>query len=227
MVRVEEEKRRPPKMMFETICEVSQNNSAFLMAYGNESTTIDNFEENIDEATFEELTGITKDEFRDLRDGFEFTNESGSVKRIPGLFNKPVFNAAVKEFFATKKRLSNYFDETITEDIFDYIPPQKTNQIFTPKRVVKMMVDMVEKAYPEMFSNRHIRFLDPYAKSGLYLAEITKRLFKGLKDEIPELEERIKWILENQVYAIAPSNIIYNIIKNFIYPYDIDVSTKN
>ena len=88
------------------------------------------------------------------------------------------------------------------------------------------MVDMVEKAYPEMFSNRHIRFLDPYAKSGLYLAEITKRLFKGLKDEIPELEERIKWILENQVYAIAPSNIIYNIIKNFIYPYDIDVSTK-
>lgn len=59
------------------------------------------------------------------------------------------------------------------------------------------------------------------------MAEITKRLFKGLKDEIPELEERIKWILENQVYAIAPSNIIYNIIKNFIYPYDIDVSTKN
>ena len=38
---------------------------AFLMAYGNESTTIDNFEENIDEATFEELTGITRTSFED------------------------------------------------------------------------------------------------------------------------------------------------------------------
>ena len=29
------------------------------------------------------------------------------------------------------------------------------------------------------------------------------------------------------MYAIAPSNIIYNIVKNFVYPENIDVSTKN
>ncbi len=29
--------------------------------------------------------------------------------------------------------------------------------------------------------------------------------------------ERIKWILENQVYGCAPSNIIYNMVKNYVY----------
>jgi len=81
--------------------------------------------------------------------------------------------------------------------------------------------------YPNLFTNPNIKFLDPYAKSGLYIAEITKRLYKGLQDQIPDSEERIRWILENQVYAIAPSNIIYNIVKNFVYPENIDVSTKN
>ena len=34
-------------------------------------------------------------------------------------------------------------------DIFDYIPAQKTNQIFTPKPVVKDMVDRLEKELRE------------------------------------------------------------------------------
>ena len=200
---------------------------AFLMAYGDENTTLDDFEKNIDEPTFEELTGITIDEFRKLRDGFEFVDDDGNNRKVPGLFNKVVFNASIQEFFATKERLSNYFDETLTEDIFDYIPPQKTNQIFTPRRVVNMMVDMLEKANPGLFSDYNTKFLDPYVKSSLYIAEIVRRLHNGLKEQIPNSEERIKWILENQVYAIAPSNIIYNIVKNFIYPDDLEISTKN
>jgi hypothetical protein len=63
-------------------------------------------------------------------------------------------------------------------------------------------------------------------RSKQLIAEITKRLYKGLQDQIPDSEERIRWILENQVYAMAPSNIIYNIVKNFVYPENIDVSTK-
>ena len=39
----------------------------------------------------------------------------------------------MKEFLNLKVKLADYFDESRTEDIFDYIPPQKTNQIFTPK----------------------------------------------------------------------------------------------
>jgi hypothetical protein len=200
---------------------------AFLMAYGDDDTTLASFEENIDEPTFEELTSITIDEFKKLRDGFEYVDEDGNNRKVSGLFNEVVFNASIKEFFNTKDRLSNYFDEMLTEDIFDYIPPQQTNQIFTPRRVVKLMVDLVEENNPDIFSNYNVKFIDLYTKSGLYITEIVKRLNEGLKEQIPNSDERIKWILENQVYACAPSNIIYNIAKNYIFADLKNISSKN
>lgn len=162
---------------------------AFLMAYGDDETTFANFEKNIDEATFKELTGIDIDEFRKLRDGFDYIDDDGNNRKAPGLFNEVVFNASVKEFFDTKDRLSNYFDESLTEDIFDYIPPQKTNQIFTPRKVVKLMVDLVAEKNPGIFSNYNAKFLDLYAKSGLYITEIVKCLNEGLKEQTPNSQE--------------------------------------
>ncbi|MGE6895623.1 Eco57I restriction-modification methylase domain-containing protein [Priestia flexa] len=200
---------------------------AFLMAYGDDNTTLTNFEENIDEPTFEELTSITIDEFMKLRDGFDYVDEDGNNRKVSGLFNEVVFNASIKEFFNTKNRLSDYFNEMLTEDIFDYIPPQQTNQIFTPRRVVNLMVDLIAENNPGIFSNYNAKFIDLYTKSGLYITEIVKRLNKGLKEQIPNSEERIKWILENQVYACAPSNIIYNIAKNYIFADFKNISNKN
>ncbi len=48
-------------------------------------------------------------------------------------------------------------------------------------------------------------------KSGLYITEIVKRLYVGLKDQIPDDDKRLEHILERQVYGFAPSEIIYNI----------------
>lgn len=200
---------------------------AFLMAYGDNETTLSNFDENIDEATFEDLTSITINEFKQLRDGFEYLDDNGDEKVIPGLFNEIVFNASIREFLDTKERLANYFDESLDEDIFDYIPPQKTNQIFTPRRVVKLMVDALEKENPNIFKDKTKKFADLYVKSGLYITEVVKKLNEGLKDEIPNKQERIKWILENQVYACAPSNVIYNITKEFVFGDFKRISTKN
>lgn len=200
---------------------------AFLMAYGDDNTTLANFEENIDEPTFRELTSITIDEFKKLRDGFNYLDDEGKNRKVPGLFNEVVFNASIREFFNTKNRLSNYFDETLIEDIFDYIPPQQTNQIFTPRKVVKLMVDLVEESHPGIFSNYNAKFLDLYSKSGLYITEIVKRLNEGLKEKIPNPLERIKWILEKQVYAFTPSNIIYNIVRNYVFANFDDISSKN
>ena len=58
------------------------------------------------------------------------------------------------QFMRLRRVLANYFDEANTEDIFDYIPPQKTNQIFTPKWVVKKMVDHLEEENPGCFDWR-------------------------------------------------------------------------
>lgn len=200
---------------------------AFLMAYGDDNTKIANFEENIDPGTFEDLTSITINEFKQLRDGFEYIDDKGETKVIPGLFNVVVFNASIQEFSETKKRLANYFDTSLQEDIFDYIPPQKTNQIFTPKAVVKYMVDMLERESPDIFKDSTKTFIDLYTKSGLFLTEITKRLFKSLEKEISNEDERLKHILENQIYGVAPTNIIYNIAKKYIYSNSYNISTGN
>ena len=200
---------------------------AFLMAYGNKDTKLRNFEENIDPDTFEELTSITIDEFQKLRDGFIYETEDGEKKEFKGFFNAAVFDASIKEFFNKKEELSDYFDDSVSEDIFDYIPNQETNQIFTPKWVVEMMVDKLEEEIPSIFSDPSLTFADLYVKSGMYITEIVKRLNEGLKDEIPDRSRRLKHIFENQVYAIAPSNIIYNIAKNYIYGVTEDVNTAN
>ncbi|HDR1061148.1 TPA: DEAD/DEAH box helicase family protein [Pasteurella multocida] len=180
---------------------------SFLMAYGESDTTLATFDQTLNNEVFKEVTGITLEQFRLLRDSYNF-------------FDETVFNESVQEFLKKRSELANYFDESQKEDIFDYIPAQKTNQIFTPKKVVKLMIDKLEEENPDIFSDPNQTFADLYVKSGLYLTEIVKRLYVGLEDKIPDPDERLKHILENQVYGFAPSEIIYNIAKNFIFGFD-------
>lgn len=200
---------------------------AFLMAYGDRETRLDNFEANIDPDTFLEITSITIEEFKKLRDGFKYIDDEGQSREFKGFFDETVFNASIQEFYDKKEELANYFDESLPEDIFDYIPNQQTNQIYTPRGVVKLMVDKLEEENPGIFQNKDLKFVDLYTKSGLYLTELVKRLNLGLADQIPDQTERIRWILENQVYGVAPSNIIYNIAKNYVYGIHGDVGTGN
>lgn len=92
----------------------------------------------IPDEVFREVTSISLDDFRFLRDGGEYTDqETGEKKYFEGkLFDPVVFDDSVKEFLSLKIRLADYFEAANREDIFDYIPPQKTNQIFTPKWVL-------------------------------------------------------------------------------------------
>lgn len=193
---------------------------SFLMAYGEEGTTLANFDTVIPADVFQGVTSITVDEFRFLRDGGDYTDgEPGEVKRFVGhLFDEVVFNDSVSEFIKLRERLANYFDESQTEDIFDYVPPQKTNQIFTPRNVVVQMVDLFEKENPGCFDDPSHTFADLYMKSGLYITEIIKRLYRseGMKAAFPDDRERLDHILEHQVFGIAPTKIIYEIATHFI-----------
>lgn len=129
-----------------------------------------------------------------------------------------VFDDSVREFLRVKEKLADYFNEENTEDIFDYIPPQKTNQIFTPKWVVKKMVDMLEEENPRCFDDDEKTFIDPYMKSGMYITEIVKRLYQSetMKKLYPEDEVRLQHIFEKQVYGLAPTEIIYRIALSYI-----------
>ena len=74
------------------------------------------------------------------------------------------------------------------------IPPQKTNQIFTPKEIVKKMVDLLEEENPGCFDRPDSTYIDLYMKSGLYIAEIVKRLYQSeaLKRLYPEQRRPIE-----------------------------------
>ena len=193
---------------------------SFLMAYGEQGTTLANFDTVIPPDVFQDVTSITVDKFRFLRDGGDYTDATtGETRHFEGrLFDEAVFNDSVNEFIKLRERLSNYFDESQTEDIFDYVPPQKTNQIFTPRKVVVEMVDLLEKENPGCFDDPSHTFADLYMKSGLYITEIIKRLFNsdGMKAAFPDDRKRLDHILEHQVFGIAPSKIIYEIATHYI-----------
>lgn len=197
---------------------------SFLMAYGDNSVTLATFDTIVPDQVFLEVTSITLDQFKFLRDGGDYIEEeTGQKKHFDGqLFDPVVFDDSVKEFLALKKKLADYFDEKSVEDIFDYIPPQKTNQIFTPKVMVKKMVDMLEQENPGCFDMPDKTFIDLYMKSGLYIAEIVKRLYQSeeMKRQFPDHKERLKHIFENQVYGLAPTEIIYKIATSYILGFD-------
>lgn len=193
---------------------------SFLMAYGDEDTTLAHFDQIIPADVFFEVTSVTVEQFCLLRDGGDVTDpDSGETVHFEGqLFDPVVFDDSVHEFVNLRGKLANYFDESQDEDIFDYVPPQKTNQIFTPRNVVVKMVDLFEQENPGCFDDPNHTFADLYMKSGLYITEVIKRLFNSEKmcELFPNDRTRLNHILEEQVFGIAPTEIIYKIATNYI-----------
>jgi superfamily II DNA or RNA helicase len=199
----------------------------FVMANDSkDEITIDNFDLEIDDNDFLELTSITKEEFYKIRDGFDY-EEDGERKTFQGVFNKYRFNASIAEFRLKKEQFANYF--TAEEDIFELIPNQKTNQIFTPKKVVQMMVNNLEEHDPTLFTRTDSTFIDLYMKSGMYITEIVKKLFANTRVQYNSDHDCLKHILENQVYGLAPTPILQGITHSYIFGFDVEskISRKN
>lgn len=199
----------------------------FIMANSSKAEiTIDNFDLEIDATDFEDLTSITKEEFHKLRDGFDY-EENGVRKTFQGVFNNYRFNASIAEFKLKKDQLANYF--TAEQDIFELIPNQKTNQIFTPKKVVQMMINQLEEHDAILFTRTDTTFIDLYMKSGMYITEIVKKLFSNTRKHYNSDDDCLKHILENQVYGLAPTPILQGITQSYIFGFDTEqkIARKN
>ena len=85
-----------------------------------------------------------------------------------------------------------------------------------------MMVDQLVETEPHIFESPDKTFVDFYMKSGLYITEIVKRLYRNkvLKSIIPDDKKRVKHILECQVFGFAPTQIIYDITMSYIFGFD-------
>lgn len=205
---------------------------SFIMAASKDvdEITLNNIEDTVSDKDFEELfteknsEPFTKDDFRKIRG--PWTNpETGEI--FEGFFDRYTFNAAIREFEEKRQEIADYLSPGTKEDIFSYIRPLKTNQIFTPRRIVNKMLDLLEENNPGIFEDPNATFADLYVKSGLYLTEIAKRLNRGLESKIPDKSERVKHILEKQLYGFTPTNIIYNIARKYIYGTFSDIDNNN
>ena len=222
--RIDKKKGEKNEQVRDHLRGFSRTIPSFLMGYGDDDTTLQNFDSRVPDDVFLEVTSVTKEQFHLLRDGGDFVNEeTGELEHSAGhFFDEVVFNDSVKEFMKLRRRLANYFEATSDEDIFNYIPPQKTNQIFTPKKVVRKMVDLLEEENPGCFDDPDKTFADLYMKSGQYITEIVKRLYnsEGMRRAFPNDEERLRHIFKHQVYGLAPTECIYRIALRYILGFD-------
>ena len=76
---------------------------------------------------------------------------------------------------------------------------------------------MLDTLPQELFSSPETRFLDPVCKSGAFLREIAKRLIVGLKDQIPDLQERLDHIFHNQLFGIAITELTSLMSRRSVY----------
>lgn len=108
-------------------------------------------------------------------------------------------------------------------DVLTCIANLSNDEVFTPPEFANRMLDTLAEAWgadnggANIWADKRVLFLDPCAKSGVFLREITSRLTKGLETEIPILEERVNHILTKQVFGIAITNLTSLLARRSVY----------
>jgi len=77
------------------------------------------------------------------------------------------------------------------------VEKKENGEVFTPIKLVK---DMLDKLPIEVWKNKNLKWLDPCCGMGNFPIVVYLRLMEGLKDEVKDMKERKKHILENMLY---------------------------
>jgi site-specific DNA-methyltransferase (adenine-specific) len=99
-------------------------------------------------------------------------------------------------------------------DVLSCLANLSNDEVFTPPKLANEILDLLP---PSLWTNKNATFLDPCAKTGVFLREIAKRLLTGLEKEIPDLQERINHICKNQLYGIAITELTAHISRRSVY----------
>jgi hypothetical protein len=108
-------------------------------------------------------------------------------------------------------------------DVLTCIANLSNDEVFTPPEVANRILDTLSEAWAannggaDIWTNSTTRFLDPCAKSGVFLREIVVRLNKGLEAEIPIPEDRIDHILTKQVFGIGITHLTSLLARRSLY----------
>jgi site-specific DNA-methyltransferase (adenine-specific) len=108
-------------------------------------------------------------------------------------------------------------------DVLTCIANLSNDEVFTPPELANKMLYTLAEGWAadhggtSLWANSRVRFLNPCTKSGVFLREITRRLTKGLADEIPDLPTRVDHILTKQVFGIATTQLTSLMSRRSVY----------
>lgn len=108
----------------------------------------------------------------------------------------------------------NLGNKSYNPDVLSCLANLSNDEVFTPPQLANKVLDLLPK---EIWHDSSVTFLDPFTKTGVFLREITKRLLKGLEDEIPDLQQRIDHILNYQVWGIAITELTALLSRRTLY----------
>ncbi|MFB9652759.1 Eco57I restriction-modification methylase domain-containing protein [Pseudarthrobacter oxydans] len=108
-------------------------------------------------------------------------------------------------------------------DVLTCIANLSNDEVFTPPEFANRMLDSLTEAWASsnnganIWSDKSVKFLDPFTKSGVFLREIVTRLTVGLAAAIPDLAERVDHVLTNQVYGIGITELTSSLARRSVY----------
>jgi site-specific DNA-methyltransferase (adenine-specific) len=108
-------------------------------------------------------------------------------------------------------------------DVLTCIANLSNDEVFTPPAFANQILDTLGEAWAtshdgaNIWADKDVTFLDPCAKSGVFLREITSRLINGLSMEMPDLDARANHILTKQVFGISITHLTSLLARRSLY----------
>jgi len=108
-------------------------------------------------------------------------------------------------------------------DVLSCIANLSNDEVFTPPEFANRMLDTLSEAWAQdhgganLWADPTVTFLDPCAKSGVFLREITRRLVEGLKEQMPDLQARVDHVLTKQVFGIGITRLTSLLARRSVY----------
>lgn len=99
-------------------------------------------------------------------------------------------------------------------DILDCLAQLSNDEVPTPPKLARAMLDILPD---EVWGKVDYFWLDPFAKSGIFLREAAARLLEGLSDQIPKFNERREHIYRDMLWGTSITEMTGMISRRSLY----------
>ena len=96
-----------------------------------------------------------------------------------------------------KEQIQQVFDKIQNLSTYSKEKSDNHGEVFTPPELINEMLDQLPT---ELWSDKTKTWFDPASGNGNFHIIVLKRLFDSLSSQIPDGRERVKHIVEKQLY---------------------------